>query len=85
MRLAGIYLNDDEVLALAGRLRALGLGVAADRLTGAYYRDARQLDLRGVEPQAFIPALEDGPASFAELRGALLAEHGWRGRDGLTG
>lgn len=73
MRLAGIYLNDAEVLALAERLRSLGLDAAADRLTNAYYRDARKLDLDASESRTFVPALEDGPASFAALRSALDA------------
>lgn len=71
MRLAGIYLTDDEVLVLAERLRGLGLDAAAGRLTAAYYRDVRELDLLGSEPRALIPALADGPPSFAALRGRL--------------
>ena len=71
MRLAGVYLNDDEVFALAERLRDLGLDDAANRLGDAYYRDVKEFDLPGVAFDTFLPALEGGPASFAALRGAL--------------
>ncbi len=69
MRIAGIYLNDNDVLALADRLRKLGLVGSADSLTNAYYRDARELDLdlAAFESHTLIPALDDGPASFEEL------------------
>ena len=49
MRIAGIDLNDHQVLALAERRRNLGRDDAADRVTAAYYRDARELEL-SVEP-----------------------------------
>ena len=59
MRLAGVYLNDDEVLALAERLRDLGLDDVANRLGDAYYRDVKELDLPARATEAFLPALED--------------------------
>jgi len=71
MRLAGIYFNDDEVLVLAERLKSLGLTEAGNRVTDAYYRDAREVDLAGVEPETLAPALEGGPVSFAALRAAM--------------
>lgn len=65
MRIAGVYLNDNDVLDLVDRLRKLGLDASADSLTNAYYRDARELDATSFEP--LIPALDDGRASFDEL------------------
>jgi hypothetical protein len=71
MRLAGIYLNDNDVLALAERLRKLGLDGAAGRVMSAYYHDASELDIAPSELHRLIPELENGPASFQALRESL--------------
>ena len=67
MRIAGMYLNDHQVLALAERLRNLGLDDAADRVTAAYYRDAKELEL-GFEPATLTAALGDSPATSTAVR-----------------
>jgi len=76
MRLAGIYLNDNDVLVLAERLRRLGLNGFADSLTNAYYRDVHELDVAASELQAIVPALEleESPASFEALREELQGQ-----------
>ena len=82
--LAGIPVLDRLVLELARRLRDAELVDTAERLEGAYDREARIVALEISDREAILRVLEDGPEEFAELRGVLVNEHVWRKREGLA-
>lgn len=71
MIVAGIYLNDNDLIALAGSLRSEGLLACAQRLEGAYYRDVRMLDLSVEETDDLLVVLRDCPPELTHLRDAL--------------
>ena len=82
--LAGIPVPDRLVLELARRLRDAELVDTAERLEGAYDRQARIVALEISDREALLRVLEDGPEEFAELRGVLVNEVVWRKREGLA-
>ena len=82
--LAGIPVLDRLVLELARRLREAELVDTAERLEGAYHRDARIVALEISDREAILRALEDAPAGLTELRAVLLQEHVGRQREGLV-
>lgn len=73
MIVAGTYLDDNELIALAGRLRGEGLREWADRLEGAYYRDVRILEMSDEESSDLLSALGECPGELIRLRSALRA------------
>ena len=82
--LAGIPIPARLVLELARALRDAELVDTAERLEGAYDREARIVALEISDREAILRALEDPPAGLEELRAVLLQEHVGRVRDGLV-
>ena len=82
--LAGIPIPARLVLELARRLRDAELVDTAERLEGAYDREARIVALEISDREAILRALEDPPAGLEELRAVQLQEHVGRVRDGLV-
>ena len=82
--LAGIPIPARLVLELARALRDAELVDTAERLEGAYDREARIVALEISDREAILRALEDPPAGLEELRAILLQEHVGRVRDGLV-
>ena len=82
--LAGIPIPARLVLKLACRLRDAELVDTAERLEGAYDREARIVALEISDREAILRALEDPPAGLEELRAVLVQEHVGRVRDGLA-
>jgi len=66
------------------RARDAELVDTAERLEGAYHRDARIVALEISDREAILRALEDAPAGLTELRAVLLQEHVGRQREGLV-
>jgi len=81
--LAGIPIPARLVLELARALRDAELVDTAERLEGAYDREARIVALEISDREAILRALEDPPAGLEELRAVLLHEHVGRQREGL--
>lgn len=84
MMLAGIPVDDKDVLALAHLLREVEFDEVAVRLEGAWYAETKVLALSIVDRERILRALDDPPEELVELRGVLLREHEWRGRAGLV-
>ena len=82
--LAGIPIPARLVLELARALRDAELVDTAERLEGAYDREARIVALEISDREAILRALEDPPAGLEELRAVQLQEHVGRVRDGLV-
>jgi hypothetical protein len=84
MFLAGIPVPDRLVLELARRLRDAALRDTAERLEGAYDREARIVALEVSDREALLRVLEDAPAGLDQLRGVLLQDAVWMRREGLA-
>ena len=82
--LAGIPIPARLVLELARAFRDAELVDTAERLEGAYDREARIVALEISDREAILRALEDPPAGLEELRAVQLQEHVGRVRDGLV-
>lgn len=72
---------DERLLTELARLLPPTL---ARRLDTALFYRAKVLGLTIAEREAVLAALEEPPAGLEELRAALLKEHAWRDREGLT-
>jgi len=72
MRLAGIELTEDSLLALVVRLRSAGLGEQADRIVDALMSMQTEVTLRHPDRLAILTVLDDPPEGLAELRHVLL-------------
>jgi hypothetical protein len=83
MRLAGIELTDESLLALVVRLRRADLDNQADRIVHALMSMQTEVTLTHPDRVAILTVLDDPPDGLAELRGALLQEHA-RKRDGVV-
>jgi len=75
MRLAGIELTDESLLALVVRLRRADLDNQADRIVHALMSMQTEVTLTDPDRVAILTVLDDPPDGLAELRGALLQEH----------
>jgi hypothetical protein len=75
MRLAGIELTDESLLALVVRLRRADLDNQADRIVHALMSMQTEVTLTHPDRVAILTVLDDPPDGLAELRGALLQEH----------
>ena len=84
MRLAGIELTDDSLLALVTRLRRADLDNQADRIVDALMSMQTEVTLTQPDRIAILTVLDDPPAGLEELRATLLQEHVGRVRDGLA-
>ena len=74
MFLAGAYVNDDDLLALANKLRACGRTDCAEHFEWAYYRDVRSFDLSPEERDDVLVVLGGGCSpTLTPLRSALEA------------
>ncbi|MFN8224153.1 MAG: hypothetical protein U0R50_13005 [Gaiellales bacterium] len=80
MFLAGVRVNDDAVLELAGLVDDDAL---AARLERCVELEMRLVALDEHECELIGAALDDPPAGLAALRGALLADHVERKRLGM--
>jgi hypothetical protein len=69
--LAGLPVQDADVLELARLLREVGFEDTAGRLEDAYDREAKVLALTIAEREQILRALDDPPDGLAELRGVL--------------
>jgi hypothetical protein len=74
MLVAGMYVNDEDVLVLIGTLRDAGADAIAERFRDAYHRDARRLSVSVSERRTILCALADCPAGLVELRAKLASE-----------
>jgi hypothetical protein len=73
MMLAGIPVRSLDVLELAGLLREAGFDDVAARLEDAHDLETKLLALTVPEREAIVRALDDPPASLAELRACSCA------------
>ena len=71
MIVAGTYLNDTDVTALAEKLRESGFADHAGRLEAAYQLDAKLFHLSADDSQAFMSSLDDCPDELQNLRASL--------------
>ena len=83
MRLAGIELTDDCLLALVLRLRRADLDDQADRIVDALMSMQTEVTLEHPDRLAILTVLDDPPAGLTDLR-AVLQEDVARVPDGLT-
>ena len=84
MRLAGIELTDDCLLALVTRLRGADLDNQADRIVDALMSMQTEVTLTHPDRVAILMVLDDpAPAGLEELRATLKAEQDAGVRDGL--
>ena len=75
MRLAGLDLTDDCLLALVTRLRRADLGHQADRIVDALMSQQSEVTLTPPDRVAILTVLDDPPpAGLEELRSVLLKE-----------
>ena len=84
MRLVGIEVTEDSLLALVLRLRDADLHNQADRIVDALMSMQTEVTLTHRDRVAILKVLDDPPAGLEELRATLLQEHIGRVRDGLA-
>jgi hypothetical protein len=83
VQLAGIPVQDRDVLHLAERLRDVGFDDTAQVLEHAWHAERRVVALTVPDREAILRVLDGAPDGYAELRGVLLREHVWRLENGL--
>jgi len=83
MRLAGLDLTDDSLLALVTRLRRADLDQQADTIVGALMSLQTEVALTSSDQLAILTVLDDPPAGLEELRDVLVRENEWRRAEGL--
>jgi len=83
LRLAGLDITDDSILALVTRLRRAGLDEQADTIVGALMSLQTEVALTPRDRVAILTVLDEPPAALEELRG-VLQEHVGGVRDGLA-
>jgi hypothetical protein len=83
IRLAGLDITDDSLLALVTRLRRADLEHQADTIVGALMSQQSEVALTPPDRIAILTVLDDPPDGLAELRAVLLQGHG-QVRDGLA-
>ena len=71
MIIAGVRLNDNDVIALAEKLRECGFVGEAGRLEAAYQTDASLFHLSADDQRAVLTVLEDCPAALTNLRAGI--------------
>jgi hypothetical protein len=81
MRLAGLDLTDDCLLALVRRLRGADLDHQADRIVDALMAQQTEVSVTAPDRVAILTVLDDPPQGLEELRAVLLS--GQDARDGL--
>jgi len=84
MMLAGVPVRDRDVLALAELLRGRGFEDTAEVLVVALEAQQTLVALTIEDRERILRVLDDPPERFAELRGVLVSEHVWRGRERLV-
>lgn len=84
MRLAGIELTDDCLLALVTRLRGDDLDNQAERIVDALMSMQTEATLTRPDRVAILTVLDDPPAGLEELRATLLREQVARARGEMT-
>jgi hypothetical protein len=84
LRLAGIDLTEESVLALVVRLRRADLDEQADRIVHELMSMQTEVTLRDPDRIAILTVLDDPPDGLAELRGVLLRERVGAERDGVV-
>ena len=78
---AGIPVREEAILELS---RLVDDPDLATKLDENYSRGTKVLALTIAERSTILAALEDAPASLAELRGVLLRELAWLRSEGLA-
>jgi len=78
IRLAGIEITEESLLALVVRLRRAGLDERADRLVDALMSMQTEVTLPHPDRVAILTVLDDPPDGLSGLRAVLLQEHGAR-------
>jgi hypothetical protein len=83
LRLVGLDITDDSILALVTRLRRADYDQQADTIVGALMSLQTEVVLTPSDQVAVLTVLDDPPAELEELR-AVLQEQVGRVRDGLA-
>ena len=83
LRIAGLDITDDSILALVTRLRRAGHDEQADTIVGALMSLQTEVALTPPDQLVILTVLDEPPAGLEELR-AVLQEHVGRVRDGLA-
>jgi hypothetical protein len=84
MYVAGVRVQDEDVLDLARLLHDAGFDDTAEALVVALEAGQGIVGLSIEDRQAILRTLDDPPVGLAELRGVLLTQHEWRVREGLA-
>jgi len=83
LRIAGLDITDDAILALVTRLRRADHDEQADTIVGALMSLQTEVALTPPDQLVILTVLDEPPAGLDELR-AVLQEHVGRVRDGLV-
>ena len=83
LRIAGLDITDDSILALVTRLRRAGHDEQADTIVGALMSLQTEVALTPPDQVVILTVLDEPPAGLEQLR-AVLQEHVGRVRDGLV-
>ena len=84
IRLAGIEITEESLLALVVRLRSANLDDQADRIVDALMSMQTEVTLTPPDRVALLTVLDDPPDGLAELRGALVQENAGRRQDSVV-
>lgn len=83
LRIAGLDITDDSILALVTRLRRAGHDEQADTIVGALMSLQTEVALTPPDQVVILTVLDEPPAGLEQLR-AVLQEHVGRVRDRLA-
>ena len=83
LRIAGLDITDDSILALVTRLRRAGHDEQADTIVGALMSLQTEVALTPPDQVVILAVLDEPPAGLEQLR-AVLQEHVGRVRDRLA-
>ena len=83
LRIAGLDITDDSILALVTRLRRADHDEQADTIVGALMSLQTEVALTPPDQVVILTVLDEPPAGLEQLR-AVLQEHVGRVRDRLA-